>query len=421
MEDAARYAFVSYSRLDLAMVSSLVNRLRGDGRSLWYDIDLKPGDEWSRTVDRLLKASDLVVVILTSHSVESRPVLGEVQNAIEWEKRIIPVRMDDCDVPSFIAGIQRLDIARIGEVGVYQALVECLPISSAKEVQQEPGPERKEETGLWGQAPESRIEALKVQLLERIGVTGSVLWLMDGTQRLHKLFDCPPFPVDAMNVQLSAMKLTASRRLDRSAEILAQQDDASFFFALLSSLGLPATRGLVELIAVADSVTSVAVAGLKGALNVQRPGSMDPLLTPFVSAPSPSYPSRRAAVSAVRCVLMSRLFARSDRLNQLSSILQKITWRTTANLVISGSNYPVDVYVGLALGKRLGYALSAAAGRGMVLVQDDPDLDDIGRLALEPDIERARPGLLWPSDTNLKCEWWELLWERAEGELVGGS
>jgi TIR domain/PEGA domain len=103
--------FVSYAREDEAFVLRLASALKARGIPIWLDQwDISPGADWDRTIDRALRESGKVIVILSPNAVASRQVRAEVQVAVDAEeKAIFPVLYRDCEVPRTLALYQRCD------------------------------------------------------------------------------------------------------------------------------------------------------------------------------------------------------------------------------------------------------------------------------------------------------------------------
>jgi len=99
-------AFICHASEDKdRFVLGFAGRLRANGVNAWVDMwEMLPGD---KLVDRVfnggLKPADIVIVVLSSVSVAKPWVQKELNTAvvknIEDRTRLIPVRLDGCDVP----------------------------------------------------------------------------------------------------------------------------------------------------------------------------------------------------------------------------------------------------------------------------------------------------------------------------------
>lgn len=100
--------FLSYASEDREKVDVIYNRLQGQGYVPWQDSkDIVPGQTWERAIKIAIKHSDFFVACLSTHSVNKRGMVQkELKQALEiWRGMLvddiylIPIRLDDCDVP----------------------------------------------------------------------------------------------------------------------------------------------------------------------------------------------------------------------------------------------------------------------------------------------------------------------------------
>jgi hypothetical protein len=97
--------FVSHASDDKPFVLPFAQRLRDAGIDAWVDKwEIQPGDPLIRRIfEQGIGRADTVIVVLSRSSVVKRWVQEEMDTAavrrIENQTRVIPVRLDDCDVP----------------------------------------------------------------------------------------------------------------------------------------------------------------------------------------------------------------------------------------------------------------------------------------------------------------------------------
>ena len=102
--------FFSYAREDSEFALTLAKDLRAAGVTLWLDqLDITPGTRWDRAVEDALKECFCILVILSPASVSSHNVMDEVSFGIEEDKKIVPVRHLDCDIPFRLKRVQYID------------------------------------------------------------------------------------------------------------------------------------------------------------------------------------------------------------------------------------------------------------------------------------------------------------------------
>jgi hypothetical protein len=101
--------FLSYARKDVANVRDLYRKLKHAGYRPWMDLeDLLPGEDWELVVKQTIEGASFFIACLSTHSVSHEGVIQmEFKEALEVAKRklssnifFIPVRLDDCVVPS---------------------------------------------------------------------------------------------------------------------------------------------------------------------------------------------------------------------------------------------------------------------------------------------------------------------------------
>ena len=109
-----RKLFVSYSRADTEYVSKLVKSLRKVGFDVWFDKNIRTGDEWDDVIELEIKNSDAMVLILSKSSVNSNNVKDEMSYAMQLNKGIHPVKIEECDVPMRLARKQYTDFTQTG-------------------------------------------------------------------------------------------------------------------------------------------------------------------------------------------------------------------------------------------------------------------------------------------------------------------
>ena len=100
--------FISYSRRDREKANLLYNGLLSLGLKPWMDIyNLLPGQNWKYEIDVAMKESEFVLLCLSKNSLnnrgyihrEMRDTLDEVYNLPQGSVYMIPVRLDDCEIP----------------------------------------------------------------------------------------------------------------------------------------------------------------------------------------------------------------------------------------------------------------------------------------------------------------------------------
>ena len=101
--------FLSHSSKDRVIVRRLDKDLNSHGFETWLDDNEVPhGASIPASINRGLSESQILILCLSRHSVASKWVAAEWESAISKhlngdETRVIPLRLDDCVVPVFLA------------------------------------------------------------------------------------------------------------------------------------------------------------------------------------------------------------------------------------------------------------------------------------------------------------------------------
>ena len=102
--------FISYSRDDLLFTDQLRAALQGFGFGVTIDRnDIAGGDAWKKRVSDLIRDADTVVFVLSPSSARSKICLWEVEEAVRFNKRIVPVvchALDGVDPPPQLVDLQ---------------------------------------------------------------------------------------------------------------------------------------------------------------------------------------------------------------------------------------------------------------------------------------------------------------------------
>ena len=107
--------FISYARADRDRVEPLLDSLRAIAVSFWVDEgNIHAATLWSEEIVDAINACTAMVVILSDNSTNSDNVVKEVMMASELKKPILPVYLEETEVPRKLqyqlAGIQHLEL-----------------------------------------------------------------------------------------------------------------------------------------------------------------------------------------------------------------------------------------------------------------------------------------------------------------------
>jgi len=115
--------FLSYSRKDSVVAKKLANDIIGNGGSIWMDqLHIESGMRWDRAIETALDESSYLMVLLTSTSVNSDNVMDEVSYALDENKVVITIVLDNCKIPFRLRRFQHIDFTEGYEIGLKQLL-----------------------------------------------------------------------------------------------------------------------------------------------------------------------------------------------------------------------------------------------------------------------------------------------------------
>jgi len=111
--------FFSYSRTDADFAVKLALDLKKEGFDVWIDQeDIRAGSEWDLAIEKALATCDCLLFIQSEKSVASNNVLDEVYYALEQNKTVIPVLINECQTPFRINRLQRISFIENYETGL---------------------------------------------------------------------------------------------------------------------------------------------------------------------------------------------------------------------------------------------------------------------------------------------------------------
>lgn len=104
--------FVSYSRVDRPFVDRLVPLLREVHDDVWFDENLRGGQEWGKEILHRIATCDIFVYLLSNESVSSKYCQDELKEARRLHKKILPVLVRaQTRIPEDLSEIQHVDMS----------------------------------------------------------------------------------------------------------------------------------------------------------------------------------------------------------------------------------------------------------------------------------------------------------------------
>jgi hypothetical protein len=120
---ATTQIFLSYAREDEERVENLYRKLSDAGFKPWMDKkDILPGEKWKPCIQEAIRHSDFFLACLSANSVSKRGYLQkEIKDALDiWQEKLdsdiylIPVRLEDCEVPESLRDFQWVNMFKKG-------------------------------------------------------------------------------------------------------------------------------------------------------------------------------------------------------------------------------------------------------------------------------------------------------------------
>lgn len=127
--DPVTDVLLSYAIADRQLAASFAGAMDRAGISVWLDLrDLVYGDSVDELANRALTDAELVVLLVTPHSLDSESIRRQWREAIASASRVVPVVTTDvADLPPELRHIQFLRLGSRSEVtGAYSSVVAAL-------------------------------------------------------------------------------------------------------------------------------------------------------------------------------------------------------------------------------------------------------------------------------------------------------
>lgn len=110
--------FISYSHEDKPQAQTLARNLIQARKNVWIDEwEINAGDSLIERVEDALGSADAILILLSENSVQSAWCQKELRSGLlrELERKstlVIPVRLDDCEVPLFLREKRWIDLRK---------------------------------------------------------------------------------------------------------------------------------------------------------------------------------------------------------------------------------------------------------------------------------------------------------------------
>jgi len=108
--------FLSHSSSNKRLVRAVATTLHSYGIETWFDEwEILPGDRITKKIEEGLSKATAVIIFLSQKSINSPWVDEEIHNALHQslstgQYQVIPVLVDECDVPLSLANYKRIEV-----------------------------------------------------------------------------------------------------------------------------------------------------------------------------------------------------------------------------------------------------------------------------------------------------------------------
>ncbi|MGA9349874.1 MAG: TIR domain-containing protein [Anaerolineae bacterium] len=133
--------FLSYAQPDEEKAKNLYQKLSDAGFKPWMDKkDILPGEQWKLAIQKAIQDSDFFLACLSANSVNRRGFIQrETRDALDiWQEKLdsdiylIPVRLEDCEVPESLRKFQWVNLF---EEDGWTRLVKAIQVENEPTVQ----------------------------------------------------------------------------------------------------------------------------------------------------------------------------------------------------------------------------------------------------------------------------------------------
>ena len=105
--------FISYSREDQQFALKLACELKSANFAVWMDqYDIPTGARWDDEIEKALRECEIFMFIMTPASVASENAKDEMGYAIDHGKHILPVLLEECEIPLRLSRLQYVDFTK---------------------------------------------------------------------------------------------------------------------------------------------------------------------------------------------------------------------------------------------------------------------------------------------------------------------
>ena len=125
--------FISYSRAQTPFVDRLADQLEDNGYPLWLDYQsLVPARPWFQQIEVGIDGADVVLLVVSMESINSKNVAPEWRRAVERSKRILLLIFEAVPLPQELQRCEWVDF-RADYRSAFQQLIKCIEGQTTEE------------------------------------------------------------------------------------------------------------------------------------------------------------------------------------------------------------------------------------------------------------------------------------------------
>jgi hypothetical protein len=103
--------FLSYNHKDREIAQRISRELEKADLQIWdYEKEIKVGQNWKESIYNALNKSDYFVYLISKSTSESNFISQELQQALEKNKKILPILIDDSKPEEFVSSIKYVNL-----------------------------------------------------------------------------------------------------------------------------------------------------------------------------------------------------------------------------------------------------------------------------------------------------------------------
>ncbi|MGD2091059.1 MAG: TIR domain-containing protein [Candidatus Aminicenantes bacterium] len=137
MESGKPGVFISYSRKDLRSAQKLEKIFQAEGLRVWRDQEsIYAGEQWPKAIGQAIENESIFLLLWSKHSADSHFVEFEWNTALALKKTIVPVLLDNTQLPAALRAINGILFENTGKT--IKKLLELMAVSPPSPHRQNP-------------------------------------------------------------------------------------------------------------------------------------------------------------------------------------------------------------------------------------------------------------------------------------------